>query len=248
MSKEEAIDVEKGNADAVLAPPPPLYPKMTEDPRARWSFIRKVYSILAAQFVFTSAVGAVGAFIRPIPRFFLSRTPASLGVFLVILIIPFIALVPMMIYRHKHPLNIIFLSIFTACISCSVMVTCAIVNAKVILEAAILTGTMFIGLTLFTFWAARKGRDFTFLFPFLFASLHVLLIYILIQIFFPLGKVAHTVYSFVATIVFTGFIIFDTQQLIKRHNYDQYIDAAISLYLDIVNLFMSLIGLTGIAH
>ncbi|KAM0937112.1 hypothetical protein DsansV1_C26g0195721 [Dioscorea sansibarensis] len=115
------------------------------------------------------------------------------------------------------------------------------------LEAAILTGTVFVALTLFTFWAARGGYDFTFLFPFLFASIHILLVYLILQIYFPLDRVVYTVYSLLATLLFSGFIIFHTESLIKRHNYDEYIIAAIDLYVAVVNLFMSLVGLAGIA-
>jgi protein lifeguard len=48
-----------------------------------------------------------------------------------------------------------------------------------------------------------------------------------------------TIYGFVATLVFSGFIVFDTHMLLKRHTYNEYIVAAISLYLDVINLFMA---------
>ena len=40
-----------------------------------------------------------------------------------------------------------------------------------------------------------------------------------------------------------GFIIFDTHMLLKRHTYNEYVVAAISLYLDVINLFLSLMTL-----
>jgi len=45
-----------------------------------------------------------------------------------------------------------------------------------------------------------------------------------------------TIYGFLATLVFSGFIIFDTHMLLKRHTYNEYVVAAISLYLDVINL------------
>ncbi|KAM0937111.1 hypothetical protein DsansV1_C26g0195711 [Dioscorea sansibarensis] len=142
--EKEAEDLEKGNANAAV--PAPLYPKMAEDPHARWAFIRKVYTILAAQFIFTSAVGAIGAFVHPIPKFFLSGGLASIAVFFAILFSPFIgirspnfpicfdflsgaliwisngdsAMFPMLIFRRKHPINLVLLSLYTVCISCSI--------------------------------------------------------------------------------------------------------------------------------
>lgn len=48
-----------------------------------------------------------------------------------------------------------------------------------------------------------------------------------------------TIYGFLATLLFSGFIVFDTNMLLKRHTYNEYVVAAISLYLDIINLFMA---------
>lgn len=55
-------------------------------------------------------------------------------------------------------------------------------TGNIVLEAAILTSVVTIGLTLYTFWAAKRGYDFNFLGPFLFASLLVLLVFSLIQV------------------------------------------------------------------
>ena len=65
-----------------------------------------------------------------------------------------------------------------------------------------------------------------------------------LQIFFPLGRVAMTIYGFLATLVFSGFIIFDTHMLLKRHTYNEYVVAAIALYLDVINLFMAQMSLS----
>ncbi|KAF3773119.1 Uncharacterized protein EJ110_NYTH56118 [Nymphaea thermarum] len=112
---------------------------------------------------------------------------------------------------------------------------------KVILEAAILTAVMVVSLTLYTFWAARRGQDFGFLGPFLFGALFILIIFGMIQIFFPLGKITTMIYGALAAIIFCGYIVYDTDNLIKRYTYDEYIWAAISLYLDIINLFLALL-------
>lgn len=130
------------------------------------------------------------------------------------------------------------------------------------LQATILTAAAVIGLTLFTFWAVKRGYEFSFMFPFLFTSLVSLLVYLIIQVpslsrdtiffistyaciiaymthgvtcwawtiqlCFPLGRVGATIYGFIATPVFCGFIVFDTHMLLKRHTYNEYIVAAIS--------------------
>jgi len=55
-------------------------------------------------------------------------------------------------------------------------------TGKIILESAILTAVVVVSLTLYTFWAARRGHDFSFLAPILFAGFMVLLVFILIQV------------------------------------------------------------------
>ena len=141
------------------------------------------------------------------------------------------------------------------------------------MEAAILTTVVVVSLTLYTFWAARRGHDFNFLGPFLFAAVLVLLVFGLIQvmvailfscfcillefsffhnssvhifilqILFPLGKISVMIYGGLGAIIFSGYIIYDTDNLIKRFTYDQYVWAAVSLYLDVINLFLSLLTL-----
>ncbi|CAD6256581.1 unnamed protein product [Miscanthus lutarioriparius] len=216
-----------------------------EDPRLRWAFVRKVYSILSLQFAFTAAVAAVACLVHPIPRFFAYGPPAAVWpTFIVILVSPFIVMFPMLKYREKHPRNLVLLALFTLCCSLSIAVSASTTLGTVVLQATILTAAAVVGLTLFTFWAVKRGYDFSFTFPFLFTSLLVLLVYITIQICFPLGRVAMTIYGFLATLVFSGFIVYDTHMLLKRHTYNEFVVAAISLYLDVINLFMAQMSLS----
>lgn len=61
------------------------------------------------------------------------------------------------------------------------------VAGKVILESVILTAVVVISLTLYTFWAAKRGHDFNFLGPFLFGAVIVLILFALIQVSKLLG-------------------------------------------------------------
>ncbi|URE14465.1 hypothetical protein MUK42_13390 [Musa troglodytarum] len=114
---------------------------------------------------------------------------------------------------------------------------------KVILESVILTAVVVVSLTLYTFWAASKGHDFSFLGPFLFSAVMILMVFALIQVFFPMGRISAMIYGALAAVIFCGYIIYDTDNLIKRYSYDEYIWAAVALYLDIINLFLSLLTL-----
>ncbi|KAF7804725.1 BI1-like protein [Senna tora] len=218
----------------------PLYPMMLESPELRWSFIRKVYSIITFQLLATIAVASVVVFVRPIAHFFVA-SGAGLALYIVLIITPFIVLCPLYYYHQKHPLNYLLLAIFTITLAFAVGLTCAFTSGKVILESVILTTVVVVSLTLYTFWAAKRGHDFNFLGPFLFGAVLVLMVFALIQILFPLGKISVMIYGCLASIIFCGYIIYDTDNLIKRYSYDEYIWAAVSLYLDVINLFLSLL-------
>ena len=51
------------------------------------------------------------------------------------------------------------------------------------MESLILTAVVVVALTLYTFWAARRGHDFHFLGPFLFGAVLVLMVFALIEVF-----------------------------------------------------------------
>lgn len=226
-------DVESGNNRQ-------LYPSMLESPELRWSFIRKVYSIVAIQLLLTVAVGAVVVSVHQISHFMVS-TRGGLAVYIVLFITPFILMCPLYYYQQRHPLNLLLLGLFTISLAFMVGLSCAFANGKVVLEAVILTAVVVVSLTLYTFLAAKRGYDFNFLGPFLFGAVLVLLVFALIQILFPMGRVSHMIYGGLAAIIFCGYIVYDTDNLIKRYTYDDYIWAAVSLYLDIINLFLALL-------
>lgn len=61
------------------------------------------------------------------------------------------------------------------------------------------------------------------------------------QVFYPLGPIGRMMIACIGAIVMCGFIVYDTDDLIKRYTYDDYIWAAIAIYGDIINLFIYLL-------
>ncbi|KAH9613853.1 hypothetical protein KSS87_014756 [Heliosperma pusillum] len=259
-------DIEAGTSTSRSTSNGQLYPNMLENSEFRWAFIRKVYVIIGIQLFVTALVAATVVFVRPISHYLVS-TPSGLGIYIVIVISPIIIMCPLYAYMKRHPINFILLALFTVALAFGVGMTCAFVKedvvsnscghnglditlfpsslftGKIILEALILTCVVVVSLTFYTFWAAKRGKDFSFLRPFLFAGFMVLIIFMLIQIFIPLGKLTMMIYGCIAAILFSGYIIYDTDNLIKRYNYDEYIPAAVSLYLDIINIFLALLAI-----
>lgn len=147
----------------------------------------------------------------------------------------------MYVYQQKHPVNLIVLGLFTACLSLTVGVGCANTDGRIVLEALILTSAVVASLTGYTFWASKKGKDFSYLGPILFTSLFTLVLAGFIQMFFPLGSTSVAIYGGISAVIFSGYIVYDTDNLIKRFTYDEYIWASVTLYLDILNLFLAIL-------
>ncbi|KAJ1697104.1 hypothetical protein LUZ63_005616 [Rhynchospora breviuscula] len=195
--KGPETDLEAGPAGVAR----PLYPAMTERPELRWAFIRKVYSIVSFQMLLTVAVGASVVYYRPIAHYFVSGG-AGLGLYILTFLMPFIVLPFLYWYNRRYPWNMLLLGIFTISISFAVGLTW-----KVILESVMLTAVVVISLTVYTFWAARRGHDFRFLGPFLFSAIMILLVYALIQLFLPMSRISLSIYGALAAVIFSGYII-----------------------------------------
>ncbi|KAG4984543.1 hypothetical protein JHK87_029292 [Glycine soja] len=208
-----------------------LYPYMIESPQLRWGFIRKVYAIISLQLLFTAAFASFFIFFTP-ARNFARYNQYRIWVFFGAAIFSIILLFVLSKFYKKHPVNLFLLGLYTLCMSVTVGFACSFVDAKIVLEAAFLTGVVTASLTIYTFWAVKRGSDFSFLGPFLFAS---------IMVFYPLGPIGRMMIACIGAIVMCGFIVYDTDDLIKRYTYDDYIWAAISIYGDVISLFIYLL-------
>lgn len=102
-------------------------------------------------------------------------------------------------------------------------------------QALIITVGVFVGLTLFTF---QTKLDFSGLGPFLFAGLMGLITAGFVQIFMPFSKTLDLVFACIGVLIFSGYILYDTQQIMKRLSIEEHILGALSLYLDFLNLFI----------
>lgn len=69
----------------------------------------------------------------------------------------------------------------------------------------------------------------------------IFFIFCLLQMFFY-SKTLELVFAAAGALLFCGFIIYDTHLLMHKLSPEDYIVAAISLYLDIINLFLHLLN------
>lgn len=167
--------------------------------------------------------------------------------------------------RHDTPTNYILLVLFTCLEAFSVGSIVTFYDSRVVLQAFIVgrvtdilkdiatrlrddfqtTTAVFIGLSLF---ALQTKRDFSFLAPFLSGALMAIIFAGLIQLFLPYSSWWNLLVAIVTALVFCAYIVVDTQQIFRRMSTDEYIAGAVSLYLDILNLFLAFLRIFGAAN
>ena len=113
-------------------------------------------------------------------------------------------------------------------------------GSSTVLTAAVLTTAVTLALTAYVH---KTGKDFTRMGGFLFAGLIVVLLASIMAIFVPAMQAG---VSAAAALLFSGFILFDTSRLIRGEE-DNYVMAACSMYLNVLNLFLSILQLLGFA-
>lgn len=140
--------------------------------------------------------------------------------------------------RKSYPSNLLFLGAFTILEGYAISVVTSFYNAGIVLQALFITMGLFVGLTLF---ACQTKYDFTSWMPYLFGALWFLILFGFMAAFFPMGNTAQTVYGGLAALIFSGYILVDTQLVMRHYHVEEEIAASISLYLDVINLFLAIL-------
>jgi modulator of FtsH protease len=89
--------------------------------------------------------------------------------------------------------------------------------------------------------ATVTKKDFSFLGKFLFVGMIVVLLAAVANIFFQIPALSLTI-SAIAVMVFSAYILYDISRIVTGGE-DNYISATLAVYLDIYNVFVSLLNL-----
>lgn len=207
----------------------------------RNGFIRKVYGILSCQLLMTCAFSTIAIYNTSINTFITT----NIWLFYVAMFSSFGLLAALFCYKAIHPLNLFLLTAWTFVEAYTVAIICAMyANAgegKLVVEALVLTGSTFIGLSTYAWYATKRGVDFSWMGAGLGAALWVLIFWGMFSMIF--GFEGGSMYCLFGTLIFCGYIVYDTHMIMTRLGYDDYILGAIMLYLDIINLFIFILEL-----
>jgi len=212
------------------------------DELLRQGFIKKVYGTLSVQLAITAVVAMP---IATASDDWLEANQFLMGLSLVGLLV--FCCVSMCggansMFR-KHPTNLFVLLGFTLCESVMVGFTCACYEAQSVLLVFGITAAIVVGLSIFAattkFDATKYGSYFR-------AATMGLFVLGLMGFFLRISFF-QLVYSYFGALIFAGYLVYDTQLIVGgkhqhcRFGVDDYAFAALSIYLDIIRLFMYLL-------
>ena len=207
----------------------------------RLGFIRKVYGILSCQLLITFFFCSLTIF-EPVREFYLG-SPALTWIIFILSICLIIPLICCYDVARKTPTNYILLFLWTACESYLVALCCCFYSFKIVIAAAAMTSAVVIALTVY---ACSTKTDFTATGGFLFVGLTLLMLLGIFSIFLPF---LHTLYLVLGVGLFSMYLIYDTQMVLGKfgvsYEMDDYIIAALSIYIDIIQLFLYILELLG---
>tara|TARA_B100000945_G_C20415082_1_gene614744 strand:- start:1739 stop:2434 length:696 start_codon:yes stop_codon:yes gene_type:complete len=202
-------------------------------------FIKKVYSLLSCQLLLTFTFASFAAYQSNIHEFVLERSEINIAAYFMNIVF----FITLYCFQNKYPINIILLFLFTMSISYNIGYIAALFqennNASILITALAITIIDFSALTIYVMFTKK---DFHFLQTGLLIALFSLILFSSFTFIFPtIFKISNSIIGFIGTVVFSGYILYDTSELLHRMGPDDYIIATIQLYLDIINLFMYLL-------
>lgn len=204
----------------------------------RLRFIRKIYTLLCIQLLTTLIMSVGVAYTPSAQQFIVHHT----GLFYGAIIMTFVFLFASFAWGRQHPHGLLILAGFTLCESYTISTLSCIYDAQSIILAWGLTFTVFLSLTIYVHYTKK---DFQYLGAALMSSLMILILAGLFQLFFSTGPILNTAISAFGAMVAVGYILYDTSDIVHRLTPDDYIYACISLYLDVIMLFVRLLELTN---
>ena len=211
--------------------------EFVQDETASVAFMKTTYQLLALSMV-TAALGAY--LTMPFAAAVQSMKWIIFGVELAILFFGF------NMTRNNHTAHTTMLFVFTFITGVSLVPLFAMLigagKGALIGNAFLMTAVLFGALSMF---AINSKQDFSSWGKPLFITAITVIILSVLNVLIFNSPILHVIVSAVVLLVFALFTIYDTQN-IANGAYDSPVDAAVSLYLDFLNMFVALLQLMGI--
>lgn len=204
----------------------------------RHGFIRKVFGILLVQLLVTFGFVLLCVSHKPTNEYMRNNSwPVVVGITFSLVTIFAMVCFPMM--ARNYPSNYIMLSVFTIAEALMLGSTTVYYEADSVALAVGMTLGVVSGLILF---ASQTKYDFTGMGVYLFLALWVMIIFGLVSALTGLGGASGKVYAVFGTLLFSMYVVYDTQLIIggkhaqQEIGVDDYVFAALSLVSFLVHV------------
>ncbi|WP_456322792.1 Bax inhibitor-1/YccA family protein [Hydrogenimonas sp.] len=200
------------------------------------AFVKKTYQLFAASCLAATAGAYLGTGMAPVIQTW----------YWGLVILEFVMLFGLMFTRKQPGLNLAMLFGFTFMTGLTLAPLLTTILAlpgggAIVGQAFFLTAVITGGLSLF---AMNTTRDFSGMGKGLLIALVIVIIASVINIFLG-SPMLQVVIAGGGALLFSAFILYDTQRII-RGDFATPVEAAVAIYLDVLNLFISLLQLLGI--
>ena len=205
----------------------------------RATLVRRTYGLVFISVIVT-ALGVGFAFTQPSLMQAVARHP------IISMLAMFAPLWMAMQARHQFPKNLILTLLFTFIEGIWIapfLFMAERTNPGIVGQAGLLTLSTFGVLSLY---AVISRRDFSAWGSFFIVGLWVLIATSVINIF--VGSALGSLWIAGGTVlVFSGLLVFDTWRIVRSGQYgpDDYVPAAVNIYLDLLNMFLAIVRLLG---
>ncbi|MEK7145610.1 MAG: Bax inhibitor-1/YccA family protein [Patescibacteria group bacterium] len=204
------------------------------------AFISKVFSLFGLS-ILSTGVGVYVGF-HYLLATFVANPLIMYGLFAVELLL----IIFSRAWSKTVPLNYFLFALFTFLSGVTVVPLIASFAAEfgsfdIIYRALFSTTVMFIAMALLGYSIKKPLVGFS---GFLLSALIGLVVVSIIGIFLPWGNTGEMIFAGAGVLIFSGYAMVDVNNL-RHYPEDEYIQAAIQLYLDIFNLFIFILRLTG---
>lgn len=236
--------------------PPPNYPGNVEaggggdfggdgfsDKAIRMGFIRKVYSILSVMLIVWSSI-VLFFNLKDGTKMWIAQNRGIVWVSLGVSIVSLLVLACCGSVRRKFPMNFICLGLFTIAQSLSFGFITAFYKTNIVVLALFITAAICIAITIFSF---QTKIDFTVFNGIALVAGVVFFIFGIICAFVTIQPL-QIVYAAIGALLFGFYLIIDTQMIVGGSHKNQispeeYIFGAITLFTDIINIFLFILQL-----
>lgn len=192
-------------------------------------FAHKVLPLYTLSIIVTFASSLVGLLFLP----FLSDL-----IVLTVLAVLTVICVIILGFRPNLPLLMIF-NVLEGFTLTSLLFVANVIDPSIIPEAFGLTALIF---AIFSLISWKSNYNFLSWGKALFILLIVALVVTVVEIFVQSPWINIAV-DLGIIVLFVGFVLYDTQNILKRYSDNEYINACISLYLDFLNIFVRLVDI-----